>query len=191
MKKFKSHKIVEAGKIKELEPTGDKGWGSALLETDDGSPERMMLSPEYLEKHKPEVGGYFVRYEDGYESFSPAEAFESGYTEVESHHSVDEDRIEEEIQKKGLISPRVTPSDVDNVISTTSFTVLPSKKCMVCELVLKNGFSVTGEASVVSKENFNEELGRDISFSNARDKIWQLEGYLLQQEKCRRASQKN
>jgi hypothetical protein len=30
-------------------------------------------------KHAPHVGGYFVQYEDGYTSFSPAEAFESGY----------------------------------------------------------------------------------------------------------------
>lgn len=34
----------------------------------------------YVRKHNPKVGGYWVQYEDGYESFSPAEAFESGYT---------------------------------------------------------------------------------------------------------------
>lgn len=38
------------------------------------------MSPEYVAKHKPEVGGYYVVYEDGYKSFSPAGAFESGYT---------------------------------------------------------------------------------------------------------------
>ena len=30
-----------------------------------------------------EAGGYYVRYPDGYESWSPAEAFEEGYTLVE------------------------------------------------------------------------------------------------------------
>ena len=35
---------------------------------------------EYVAKHKLEVGGYYVVYEDGYKSFSPASAFESGYT---------------------------------------------------------------------------------------------------------------
>jgi len=34
----------------------------------------------FLSKHKPEVGGYFVQYADGYKSFSPAKAFEEGYT---------------------------------------------------------------------------------------------------------------
>jgi hypothetical protein len=38
------------------------------------------VSAEYLAKHKPEIGGYFVVYDDGYKSFSPAKAFEEGYT---------------------------------------------------------------------------------------------------------------
>ncbi|MCK9988658.1 MAG: hypothetical protein AzoDbin1_05130 [Azoarcus sp.] len=29
------------------------------------------------------VGGYYVVYEDGYKSFSPAIAFESGYTRID------------------------------------------------------------------------------------------------------------
>ena len=52
---------------------------------------------------------------------------------------------------------------------------------MVCELTLQNGFTVRGEAAVVSKSNFNEEVGRKISRENARNKVWELEGYLLQQ----------
>ena len=39
-----------------------------------------VVSTEFISKHKPEVGGYFVVYNDGYESFSPAKAFEEGYT---------------------------------------------------------------------------------------------------------------
>lgn len=37
----------------------------------------------YFSKHQPEAGGYYVVYADGYKSFSPAEAFEAGYTRVE------------------------------------------------------------------------------------------------------------
>ena len=29
---------------------------------------------------RPVLGGYYVRYEDGFESWSPAEPFEAGYT---------------------------------------------------------------------------------------------------------------
>ncbi len=38
------------------------------------------VSHDYMRKHKPQPGGYFVRYKDGYESYSPADAFEDGYT---------------------------------------------------------------------------------------------------------------
>ena len=36
----------------------------------------------YMTKHNPQVGGYYVVYEDGYKSFSPAKAFEDGYTRM-------------------------------------------------------------------------------------------------------------
>jgi hypothetical protein len=89
--------------------------------------------------------------------------------------------IEEQIKATKPVAPRLTPADIDAVIVSESFTVLPSGKVMVCELMLKNGFSVRGEAATVSKENFNDEIGKTISRADARDKIWQLEGYLLQQ----------
>lgn len=91
-----------------------------------------------------------------------------------------EHEIEKEIQDKGLTAPRLTPADIDSTIVSESFTVLPSGKAMVCELILRNGFSVRGESACVSKENFNEEIGRKISYEDARNKVWMLEGYLLQ-----------
>lgn len=71
---------------------------------------------------------------------------------------------------------------IDSQIISATYTVLPSGKCMICELVLKNGFSVTGESSVMSKSNFREDLGRKYSYEKARNKIWELEGYALQQK---------
>lgn len=92
-----------------------------------------------------------------------------------------EQAIENEIQAKGLKAPRLCPADIDRVIAGETFTVLPSGKVMVCELTLRNGFTVRGEAATVSKENFNTEIGEKISRENARNKVWELEGYLLQQ----------
>lgn len=40
------------------------------------------VSRDYLAKHRPEPGGYYVVYDDGYKSFSPAKAFEDGYSLV-------------------------------------------------------------------------------------------------------------
>ena len=92
-----------------------------------------------------------------------------------------ENDIEALIQAKGLTRPRLTPQDVDAAIKDETYTTLPSDKVMVCELTLRNGFTVRGEAAVVSKANFNEEVGRKISRENARNKVWELEGYLLQE----------
>jgi hypothetical protein len=94
---------------------------------------------------------------------------------------MNEKETEAMIQDKGLTSPRLTPEDIDAKIKGATYTKLPSGKCMVCELTLANGFTVRGEASVVSPENFDQEIGEKISFKNAREKIWQLEGYLLQE----------
>lgn len=92
-----------------------------------------------------------------------------------------EQAIENEIQSKGLNATRLRPADIDAVIIGETFTTLPSGKVMVCELTLRNGFTVRGEAATVSKENFDEEIGKKISRQNARNKVWELEGYLLQQ----------
>ena len=92
-----------------------------------------------------------------------------------------EQEIQKQINDKGLDAPRLKPSDIDAVITGETYTVLPSGKVMVCELTLRNGFSVRGEAATVSKENFNEEIGKRISRENARNKIWEIEGYLLQE----------
>lgn len=50
-----------------------------------------------------------------------------------------------------------------------------------CVLVLRNGFTVTGQSACASPENFNAEVGRQIARDDAREKIWMLEGYLLKQ----------
>ncbi len=48
-----------------------------------------------------------------------------------------------------------------------------------CVLVLRNGFTVTGESACASPENFDAEIGRKIARENAVNKIWPLMGYEL------------
>lgn len=73
-------------------------------------------------------------------------------------------------------------TDILSKIVSESYTVLPSGKVMVCELILTNGFSVRGEAAVVDKTNFNEQIGKQISKERALQQIWLVEGYLLQEK---------
>jgi hypothetical protein len=74
---YQSHKVVRAVKIKEITPAPG---GGAIITPDLRS--RFKVSHLYVGKHKPTVGGYFVQYKDGYQSSSPAEAFENGYAKV-------------------------------------------------------------------------------------------------------------
>lgn len=73
--RWKSHKIVQAAKIVAID-------GHVLQLEVDGTRVKVHADTEYLIKHKPQVGGYWVVYDDGYTSWSPAEAFEAGYTRI-------------------------------------------------------------------------------------------------------------
>lgn len=98
--------------------------------------------------------------------------------------------IEQEIQAKGLNAPRVTPQQIEDSIAAEYITTgdkmfkgspeHPSLSLLtICVLVLKNGFTVTGESACASPENFNAELGAKIAREHAKQKIWPLEGYAL------------
>lgn len=95
---------------------------------------------------------------------------------------MNEQVIEKEIQDKGLTAPRLTPDLIDAAILKEDYHVFEGSQLTVCCLTLQNGFTVTGESACASPENFNAEIGRKIARSNARDKIWALEGYLLKQK---------
>ncbi len=88
---------------------------------------------------------------------------------------------EEEIIKKGLTAPRVTPERLEQVISSEQFHLFDGSQLTVCALTLENGFTVLGESACASPANFNAELGRKIARDHAKNKIWALEGYLLKQ----------
>lgn len=118
----------------------------------------------------------------------------------------DDAGIEQEIQAKGLTAPRVTPADIEaNIASEHFFTALDASTqenhlakyadnwevprtiealglLTFCVLVLKNGFTVTGESACASPENFDAEIGRKIARENAKNKIWPLMGYALKDQ---------
>lgn len=93
--------------------------------------------------------------------------------------SAAEMKLEDQLQAMGLTAPRVTPAMVDSMIEGVEFHSL-SDSHIVCKLTMFGGrFHVTGESSTVSKENFNQKLGEEISERNARDKIWPIAGAIL------------
>lgn len=119
---------------------------------------------------------------------------------------MNDQQIESEIQKKGLTAPRVTPERIEEVISGEIYGTADDLAVMnaglivrhddnqaqtsarlltFCILILRNGYTVTGESACVSPENFDAEIGRKIARENAVQKIWGLEGYALRERLAR------
>lgn len=117
-------------------------------------------------------------------------------------------QTEQAIQAAGADkAPRITPADIaENIVSEHYFTAeeglcgasrmgsiaglrlvasdtgpVPDELQYLtfCVLVLRNGFTVTGESAVASPENFNAQIGRDIARQNAVNKLYPLMGYEL------------
>lgn len=116
----------------------------------------------------------------------------------------DDEHLECMIQRKGKTAARVTPADIEACIVSTHYFTAGSAVYKAdpleagpfgepargidaldlltfCVLVLRNGFTVTGESACASPANFDPEIGRKIARDNAKAKIWLLEGYLLKQ----------
>ena len=113
------------------------------------------------------------------------------------------DHIEQEIKSRASVAPRVAPADVENEIASEHYFTAadgyrsapcfdpngqptdclpppaPLELLTFCVLVLRNGFTVTGESACASPENFDAEIGRKIARQNAVNKIWPLLGFRL------------
>lgn len=116
-----------------------------------------------------------------------------------------DDAIEKEIQAKGLPAPRVTPADIEgNIASEHYFTardgrygalqrgthagpyvseeeeLAPLNVLTFCVLILRNGFTVTGESYCRNPLTpFNPQTGRELARANAVEKLWPLMWYAL------------
>lgn len=89
MPRYRSHKEVWALKIASIEFDADKARGedretdgSAIIGPGDKGYAPFRVDAAYVQKHDPKAGGYYVVYEGGYKSWSPADAFEGGYTRL-------------------------------------------------------------------------------------------------------------
>jgi len=86
MPRYKCHKEVWALKIKAIKRDGEGEYretdGSATITPEEADYAPFKVDAAYMHKHKPQVGGYYVVYDDGYKSWSPAAAFEEGYTRI-------------------------------------------------------------------------------------------------------------
>ena len=117
--------------------------------------------------HKVGEPGYRVRYQDGYESWSPKDVFERAYLPLTVNPELKTD------------APSISQEMVDDFIREVETTTLGDKTTVV-RAVLRNGFEIVESSACVSAENYDEALGREICLEKIKDKVWMLLGFLLQ-----------
>ncbi|MGE7132648.1 Gp49 family protein [Lysinibacillus xylanilyticus] len=76
----------------------------------------------------------------------------------------------------------VTQEQIDNIIKQSAFEVfhrVHEKQCLVVAK-LPNGFTVVGESACVDPANYDEQIGYDLAVKHIKNRLWELEGYALQ-----------
>lgn len=109
--------------------------------------------------------GYTVVYKDGYNSWSPKEAFEEAYSAIDE------------------IPNSLSVESITSVIDAQLFKRIDNSTTTLCILTLQNGYIVVGKSACISKDVFDENLGQQFAYQDALAKIWELEGYLLAQRR--------
>lgn len=85
MPRYRCHKVVRAlkiAKVHSVDSIGSEDRHTWIITPEDSVFATFYVPNDYIEKHNPQTGGYYVRYSDGYISYSPANAFEEGYTKI-------------------------------------------------------------------------------------------------------------
>lgn len=149
MKTYIGTKIIEAAPAIRM--------GGKVYDANEPIPRSMELVEE----------GYKVRYQDGYESFSPKDVFERFYLEL---------TVNPELRTK---KPSISQKMVDDFIVAKEVSTLGDKVTVV-RATLRNGFELVESSACVSPENYDEKLGVEICMEKIKDKVWFLLGFLLQ-----------
>lgn len=83
----------------------------------------------------------------------------------------------------------VSADQLEAEIVHETYIIMPNGRTTVCQLTLKNGYTVEGSSSCVNIANFNKELGEKYSRECAVRKIWPLLGFRLADKQYAEANQ--
>nr|DAV87641.1 MAG TPA: hypothetical protein [Caudoviricetes sp.]DAX10112.1 MAG TPA: hypothetical protein [Caudoviricetes sp.] len=114
----------------------------------------------------PNDAGYLVKYQDGYESWSPKEVFDKAYMKVDDNTDL----------PSGV---SIGQKMVDEFIAYTETKTMGTKTTVV-RCVLRNGFEIVESTGCVDEKNYSEKIGYEICMERIKNKIWELLGFLLQ-----------
>lgn len=109
----------------------------------------------------------------------------------------EDDQLEAKLRKLGKNAPRVTPSEIDALHSSLKVLThhFEGTTITVAVAILPHSNFAVAEAmsGSISKENFDAGIGVEVAtkkvLAMARDKLWELEGYLLRDRIHRAAAE--
>lgn len=77
----------------------------------------------------------------------------------------------------------ITQAQIDKMIQESQIQVKTVfGKCTIVAVQLKNGFVLVESSSCVDPMNYSEAMGMAICIERIKNKLWELEGYKLQNE---------
>ena len=110
--------------------------------------------------------GYRVYHKDDMESYCPKDLFDKVYLEIDDN---------KDLPSGVSIGQKMVDDFIDKVESMTM-----GEKTTVTQITLKNGFIITESSSCVDPKNYSMEIGEEVNLEHAKNKIWELLGFLLQ-----------
>ena len=110
--------------------------------------------------------GYRVYHKDDMEAYCPKDLFNKVYIEVNDN---------KDLPSGVSIGQQMVDDFIDKVVSITM-----GEKTTVTQVTLKNGFIITESSSCVDPKNYSMEIGENVNLEHAKNKIWELLGFLLQ-----------
>ena len=109
---------------------------------------------------------YRVYHKADMEAYCPKDLFNKVYIEVNDN---------KDLPSGVSIGQQMVDDFIDKVESMTM-----GEKTTVTQITLKNGFIITESSSCVDPKNYSMEIGEEINLEHAKNKIWELLGFLLQ-----------
>lgn len=75
----------------------------------------------------------------------------------------------------------VTPKQIENIWNKSEISISTKfNKTTIVTAHLPNGFVIVESSSCVDPANYDEKMGYEICVERIKNKLWELEGYKLQ-----------
>jgi len=89
--------------------------------------------------------------------------------------------------KYGNLPDNVNLNDIRDKMVDTDYIYRGT--LTICIVTMRNGFKATGISACVDNNVYSKAKGEAIAFANAIDKLYELEGYLLAEQRYLHVSQ--